>query len=87
MDRYRVMALQKLLRSDLGGSQREAALRVLRRKVEVLTAGARKRGKAQDAISYENILAEFNQERPVGNGDSRIRDGQGYSAGDVGALA
>ncbi|MGH7810264.1 MAG: hypothetical protein ACREP5_08315, partial [Candidatus Binatia bacterium] len=87
MDRYRVMALQKLLRSDLGGSQREAAVRVLRRKVEVLAAGARKRGKAQDAVSYENILAEFDEGRPVGNGDSCIRGGQGHSPGDVGALA
>lgn len=87
LDRYRVMALQKLLRSKLGGSQREAAVRVLRRKVEVLAAGARKRGKVQDAVSYETILAEFDQGRPVGNGDSRIRDGQGNSAGDVGALA
>jgi glycosyltransferase involved in cell wall biosynthesis len=87
LDRYRVMALQKLLRSELGGSQREAAVRVLRRKVAVLAAGARKRGQAQDAVSYENILAEFDQGRLVGNGDSRIRDGQGNSAGDVGALA
>lgn len=87
LDRYRVIALQKLLRSELGDLQREAAVSVLRRKVEVLAAGARKRGKAQDAVSYENILAEFDQGRPVGNGDSRIRDGQGNSAGDVGTLA
>jgi GT2 family glycosyltransferase len=87
LDRYRVMALQKLLRSELGGSQRQAAVRVLRRKVAVLAAGARKRDKAQDAVSYENILAEFDQGRSVGNGNSRIRDGQGNSAGDVGALA
>jgi hypothetical protein len=87
LDRYRVMALQKLLRSELGGPQRQAAVRVLRRKVAVLAAGARKRGKAQDAVSYENILAEFDQGRSVGNGNSRIRDGQGNSAGDVGALA
>jgi GT2 family glycosyltransferase len=62
MDRYRVLALQKLLRSGLVGSQREAAIGVLRRKVEVLTVGARKRGKTWDAVTYENILAEFVQE-------------------------
>jgi GT2 family glycosyltransferase len=59
MDRYRVMALQKLLRSGLVGPRREIALTVLRRKVEVLARGARKRGKAQDADSFEKILSEF----------------------------
>jgi len=87
MDRYRVLALQKLLRSGLDGSRREAAIEVLRRKVEVLAAGARKHGKASDARAYEEILAEFTQENHVGERNSRLLDGERLSPADAGALA
>lgn len=87
MDRYRVLALEKLLRSGLDGRRRQAAIAVLRRKVEVLAAGARKRGKVSDARAYENILAEFTQEQYVGAGNSRLLDGERLSLADAGALA
>ena len=59
MDRYRVTALQKLLRSGIAGERRAAVLRVLRNKVAVLAQGARKRGKAAEAEHYQAMLSEF----------------------------
>jgi glycosyltransferase involved in cell wall biosynthesis len=87
MDRYRVLALQKLLRSGLDGVRRDAAIEVLRWKVGVLASGARKRGKASEATAYEVILAEFTQEHHVRERDSRLLDGEGFSPADAGALA
>jgi hypothetical protein len=87
MDRYRVLALQKLLRSGLDGSRREAAIAALRRKVEVLASGARKRGKARDANVYEDIVAEFTQEQHDGKGNPRLLDDERLSPADAGALA
>jgi glycosyltransferase involved in cell wall biosynthesis len=63
MDRYRVLALQKLLRSGLHGTRRIAALEVFRSKVLILAQGARKRGKAKEATEYDAMTAEFEQER------------------------
>lgn len=83
MDRYRVIALQKLLRGGLGGAQRSAAIDVLRRKVGVLAKGARKRGKRREADAFEAVLAEFEMGRTDGGTcDSRLRDGQGFSSAD-----
>jgi GT2 family glycosyltransferase len=59
IDRYRVQALQKLLRNGLSGARREAALAVLRRKTAILAAGARKRGKLLEAAAYEAMNQEF----------------------------
>ncbi len=87
MDRYRVLALQKLLRSGLAGTWRDAAIDVLRRKVEVLAAGARKRAKQGDAVVYEDILVEFTQEHHVGDENTRLLDGERLSPADAGALA
>jgi GT2 family glycosyltransferase len=87
MDRYRVLALQKLLQSGLGGVRRTAAIDVLRRKVGVLASGAHKRGKASDARAYEEILAEFNQEKHAGARNSRLLDGERLSPADAKALA
>ena len=84
MDRYRVMALQKLLRGGLGGARRRAALEVLRRKIGVLANGARKRGKTREADDFEAVLAEFEMERTDGGEhDSRLCDGQGLSPADA----
>jgi len=84
MDRYRVMALQKLLRGELEGARRSAALDVLRRKIGVLTNGARKRGKTREADDFEAVLAEFELERTDGGErDSRLRDGQGFPPADT----
>ena len=59
MDRFRVLALQKLLRSGLDDVRRDAAIDVLTRKVEILALGARKRAKRSEAQAYEELLAEF----------------------------
>jgi len=84
MDRHRVKALQKLLRSGLRSDKREWALDALKRKVSVLSHGARKRGKEPEALAYEAILSEFTQEtRNVGGADSRLCQGQGVSSTDL----
>jgi hypothetical protein len=84
MDRYRVLALQKILRSGLEGWRRAAAMEVLRRKVELLARGARKRGKEPDAQAYEALLDEFEPEMIDGReGDSRLCPGAGLSPPDA----
>lgn len=88
MDRYRVAALQKLLRSGIRGARRAAALATLRRKVAILAQGARKRGKEQEAGDYEAKLAEFAEETvDVGDSDSRLCQGERVSRPNAGALA
>jgi GT2 family glycosyltransferase len=88
MDRYRVLTLQKLLRSGLSGARRAAALEVLRSKVVILAQGARKRGKEHQANEYASMPAEFDQESvDVGDGNSRVRISEGLSPEDAGALA
>ena len=70
MDRYRVIALRKLLRSGIAGERRAAVLRVLRNKVAVLTQGARKRDKVADAEHYQSMLSEFAEE--IGDVGERV---------------
>jgi glycosyltransferase involved in cell wall biosynthesis len=84
MDRYRVLALQKLLRAGLDGSRRAAAIDALSRKVGILANGARKRGKLREAASFEAILAEFRLETTDGTErDSRLREDQRPSSADA----
>lgn len=84
MDRYRVRALQKLLRAGIGGARRKAALAVLRKKAAILAAGARKRGKIAEAEGFEALLGEFEMEKNDGRErDSRLRAGQGLSLADA----
>jgi len=88
MDRFRVIALQKLLRSDIGRARREAAVDVLRQKIRILAHGARKRGKEPEALAYEAMLTEFDKEsRNVGDSDSRARPSQRFSSANAGTLA
>lgn len=89
MDRYRVLALQKLLRSGcLDAVRRATALDVLGRKTAILAQGARKRGREEEARGYEGALAEFNREnkKDVGERDPRLRAGEGVSSADGSAL-
>ena len=87
MDRYRVAALQKLLRSGIRGARRAAAFAALRRKVSILAQGARKRGREQEAWNYEAKLAEFAEETvDVGVSDSRLCQGERVSHPNAGAL-
>lgn len=88
MDRYRVMAIVKLLRSGIAGQKRRWAIDALTRKIAILAAGARKRGKEQDARAYESIRAEFSGEiTDAGTDDSGVCDGEGFSSASPGALA
>jgi glycosyltransferase involved in cell wall biosynthesis len=84
MDRYRALALQKLLRTELNGARRTATLNVLRKKVGVLANGARKRGKMREADEFEAMLHEFELEATDDRErDSRLRQGQGLSSTDA----
>jgi glycosyltransferase involved in cell wall biosynthesis len=84
MDRYRVRALQKLLRAGIGDARREATLEVLRKKAGILAAGARKRGKVAEAEGFEALVGEFEMEKNDGRErDSRLRAGQGLSPADA----
>ncbi len=88
MDRYRVAALQKLLRAGVSGDKGEWIVDTLRRKIAVLAQGARKRGEEAQARAYEAALGEFVQEREdVGAGDSRVRQRKGISSADIDAVA
>ena len=61
MDRFRALAIAKLLRAGLGGEKRQWALDSLRQKTSILAAGAAKRGKLDEARKFEALLAEFLQ--------------------------
>ena len=88
LDRYRVIALQKLLRAGIAGQQRRAVLRVWQKKLFVLANGARKRGKVADADGYLAMLSEFAEEMSdVGEWVSKFRGGEGLPSADTGALA
>jgi GT2 family glycosyltransferase len=83
MDRYRVAALQKLLRTDLSDEKRQWAIETLRRKVFILAHGARKRGKEQEAVAYEAVLREFIEESvDVRGADSRLCGGKELLSAD-----
>jgi glycosyltransferase involved in cell wall biosynthesis len=83
IDRYRVAALQKLLRNDLAGEKRQWAIETLRRKVSILSQGARKRGKEEEARAYERVLKEFIEEPvDVRDANSRLCGAKGLSPAD-----
>ncbi len=57
MDRFRIQALDRLLRSaPLSPEQRAAALATLREKVRIYTQGALKRGRLEEAARYRALL-------------------------------
>ncbi len=60
MDRFRVRALEKILRQeDLAEDYRQAALDMLREKARILANGARKRGKFVEADYYANLPRKY----------------------------
>jgi glycosyltransferase involved in cell wall biosynthesis len=91
MDRYRIAALVKLLRDGLGGEKRRWSIEALQRKTAVLSRGARKRGREEEAKSYELVAAEFapsiEESLHAGGRDPRIRESQGNSSRDIAPLA
>lgn len=87
LDRYRVFALSKLLRSGLQDAKREWVLEVMKKKVAILAQGARKRGKETEARIYEGVLAEFADEVDHEGADFRLRQNQRIPPADSGTLA
>jgi glycosyltransferase involved in cell wall biosynthesis len=88
MDRYRVVALQKLLQTGLQGKRRDWVIEALKRKIGILCQGARKRGREGEAAGYEALLTEFVQERSnVGRSGSRLRKEQRVSSSDTEPVA
>ena len=57
MDRFRIQSLNKILTdAPLTDSDRAAAITMLKRKAEIFSKGARKRGKIQDAEYYQLLM-------------------------------
>jgi glycosyltransferase involved in cell wall biosynthesis len=83
LDRFRILAIEKLLRSGLRGEKRRWALETLAAKVAILAQGARKRGKEGEALTYEGIMSRVLQETGyAGSGYSRIRQRERVSQAD-----
>jgi len=59
LDRFRVLALQKLLRSDLSYEKKQWVIEALRKKAAILAQGARKRGREDEALTYERIFGSL----------------------------
>jgi len=87
MDRYRILALQKILSSNLDRRQEAAALKMLRQKVAIVAGGARKRGREEEAQILEALVVRFEQEKRNGRErDPELREPEGISPADYGAL-
>jgi glycosyltransferase involved in cell wall biosynthesis len=88
MDRYRILALQKVLSSNLDRRQEAAALKMLRQKVTIVAGGARKRGREEEARTLEALVARFEQEKLNGRErDSDLREAERISPVHCRALA
>ncbi|MDJ0781747.1 MAG: glycosyltransferase [Desulfosarcinaceae bacterium] len=62
LDKYRILALAKILRSGvLSPDQSAAALEMLTNKIGVYAGGCRKRGREAQALAYEGLLAALQQ--------------------------
>jgi glycosyltransferase involved in cell wall biosynthesis len=88
LDRFRVLAIAKLLRAGLVGAKRQWALDTLRKKIAILSAGAAKRGRVKDACEFEALLAELLKgSGNDGTHNSGICTDQGISSASSAALA
>ncbi|MCZ6795807.1 MAG: glycosyltransferase [Planctomycetota bacterium] len=72
MDRFRIRALEKIVRSGrLDRRQLRAALDALLEKTDIFLGGARKRGKEDEVAAYEDLRASHQRLRsslfPIGN--------------------
>ncbi len=60
LDRYRIASIAKLLERDvLSADQREAAVRVMRKKCAVYAGGCRKRGREEEARQYMELADKY----------------------------
>jgi glycosyltransferase involved in cell wall biosynthesis len=73
MDRFRALAIAKLLRAGLAGERRQWALTELRKKLAILANGAKKRGNPEAAQQFVKLGCEFVEELgDVGTRDSKV---------------
>jgi glycosyltransferase involved in cell wall biosynthesis len=60
LDRYRIESIAKLLERDvLSADQREAAVRMMRKKCAVYAGGCRKRGREEEARQYMKLADRY----------------------------
>ena len=60
IDRFRVQSLQKILsQENLRSGDRTAAIRMLRKKCEILIKGFRNRGNMKEIHVYQNIAQKY----------------------------
>lgn len=60
LDRYRIESIAKLLERDvLSADQREAAVRMMRKKCAVYAGGCRKRGREEEARQYMKLAEKY----------------------------
>jgi glycosyltransferase involved in cell wall biosynthesis len=60
LDRYRIKAIEKVLATgNLNTARRAAAIRMLLKKAEIYAGGCRKRGKIDEARTYENLKRAY----------------------------
>lgn len=84
MDRFRILALRKLLCAGLHGEKRDWVIDELKHKVSILSSGARKRGKEKEALAYEELITESLEETiDAGRRNPSIRAGETLSSVDT----
>ena len=60
IDRFRVQSLRKILsQENLSSGDRNAAIRMLRKKCEILIKGFQNRGKMEEILFYQNIAQKY----------------------------
>lgn len=59
LDRFRILALKKLLDAGVGGEKRRRVMETLQKKVAIVAQGARRRGKWAEALLYERLAAPY----------------------------
>ncbi|HWO40258.1 MAG TPA: glycosyltransferase [Candidatus Eisenbacteria bacterium] len=73
LDRFRIAALVKLSAAGLAEEKRRWVADELKRKLAIFTAGARKRGRENEALMYERLVARaFEDPLYAGRRDSTV---------------
>jgi len=63
MDRFRIQALNKIIsETRLNDSDRQAAVNIMIKKINLYLAGAEKHGNTEDVGDFENLLKKHAEE-------------------------
>ena len=63
MDRFRIRALNKIIsETKLNDSDRQAAIKIMIKKINIYLAGAEKHGNTEDVDNFEKILMKYAEE-------------------------